>query len=88
MSRSISSGRKSSRSGFAATAHRWAAGRPLAAVLDDDLTGAIEGALRLDREAAKALGARFTWEAATDQFLSAVEGAVRLGEPERGLEPA
>ena len=25
--------------GFAATAHRWAAGRPLAAVLDDDLTG-------------------------------------------------
>ncbi|MCB2073399.1 MAG: glycosyltransferase family 1 protein [Novosphingobium sp.] len=59
-----------------------------AGVLDDDLTGAIEGALRLDREAAKALGARFTWEAATDQFLSAVEGAVRLGEPERGLEPA
>lgn len=59
-----------------------------AGALDDDLTSAIEAALRLDRKAAAQLGARFTWEAATDQFLNAVEGAACQDEPEPGLEPA
>ena len=59
-----------------------------AGLLDENLTQAIKGALQLDRDAAAALGARYTWEAATDQFLSAVEGAVRQSKPERGLEPA
>ena len=50
-----------------------------AAALDADLARAIGRALMLERAAAAALGARFSWHAATDQFLAAVEGA--LGDP-------
>ena len=59
-----------------------------AGVLDEDLTRAIEKALTLDRKAAAALGARFTWEAATDQFLGAVENAAGQSEAAQKLEPA
>lgn len=43
-------------------------------VLDEDLEQAVARALRLDRIAAAVFGARFGWEAATDQFLAALEG--------------
>jgi glycosyltransferase involved in cell wall biosynthesis len=45
--------------------------------LDDDLQGAVALALRLDRLGAAAFGARFSWEAATDQFVAALENALR-----------
>ena len=50
-------------------------------VLDKDLPVAIDKALRLDRQAAAVFGARFSWEAATDQFLAAIHGAVEEAEP-------
>ena len=56
--------------------------------LDDDLTLAIEKALRLDRTAAAVFGSRFTWERATDQFVQAIESAARSNKVERELEPA
>jgi len=48
--------------------------RPAGAV-DEDLEAAIRKALQVDREAAIDLGAQFTWERATDQFLDAVQFA-------------
>lgn len=58
------------------------------AALDDDLTLAIERALRLDRMGASVFGARFTWERATDQFVEAIRSATRSSAAERELEPA
>lgn len=57
------------------------------AALDQDLAVAIERALRLDRRAAAVYGARFTWEAATDQFIAALEAALE-GRQTRVTEPA
>jgi glycosyltransferase involved in cell wall biosynthesis len=56
-------------------------------MLDHDLTVAIERALRVDRQAAAVYGRRFSWEAATDQFLAAVESAAQP-TAERALAPA
>jgi glycosyltransferase involved in cell wall biosynthesis len=58
------------------------------AAVEDDLTLAIEKALRLDRVAASIYGARFSWEQATDQFVEAIGGAARIEARERLLEPA
>jgi glycosyltransferase involved in cell wall biosynthesis len=44
--------------------------------LDEDLAVAIQRSLTLDRQAAAIFGARFSWGAATDQFLAAIHGAV------------
>lgn len=44
--------------------------------LDHDLAAAIHRSLTLDRQAAAIFGARFSWEAATDQFLAAIHGAL------------
>lgn len=44
--------------------------------LDDDIAIAIQRSLTLDRQAAAIFGARFSWSAATDQFLAAIHGAV------------
>lgn len=44
-------------------------------VLDDDLAAAIKGALACSPRAAAAYGASYSWEAATDQFLSALTDA-------------
>jgi glycosyltransferase involved in cell wall biosynthesis len=41
-------------------------------VMDEDLTRAIAGALRLDRQACARAGRSFTWEASTRQFLNAL----------------
>jgi len=57
-----------------------------AGALDHDLPLAIARALRLDRKAAASLGARFSWETATDQFLQAIEQS--LPSPARELVPA
>ena len=46
------------------------------AALDDDLAVAMRRALGLDRRAAAVFGSRFTWERATDQFLTALVQAV------------
>jgi glycosyltransferase involved in cell wall biosynthesis len=59
-----------------------------AAALDTDLARAIEAALKLDPKVAHELGARFSWEVATDQFLAALAGASDAAQPERILEPA
>lgn len=58
------------------------------AALDEDLAVAIARALRLDRRAAAAFGARFTWERATGEFMAAIRSAAHHAEPERTLEPA
>jgi glycosyltransferase involved in cell wall biosynthesis len=58
------------------------------AALEDDLSLAIDKALRLDRTAAAIFGARFSWERATDEFMAAIQGAARRAAPERELEPA
>ena len=42
-------------------------------VLDADLAAAITGALKLDRQVCAERAHRFTWEAATQQFLSGLE---------------
>ncbi len=56
-------------------------------VLDDNLDLAINKALRLDRTAAAVFGSRFTWERATDQFITAIESAAS-SKAERQLELA
>ena len=43
--------------------------------LDDDLHLAIAKAQQLDRRAAAVFAARFSWEQATDQFVTAIEAA-------------
>ena len=48
--------------------------RPAGAV-DADLSAAVARALNLSREDALALGKRFTWDAATDQFEAAIRDA-------------
>jgi glycosyltransferase involved in cell wall biosynthesis len=58
------------------------------AALEDDLSLAIDKALRLDRTAAAIFGARFSWERATDEFMAAIQSAARRPAPERELEPA
>ncbi|HEX8056903.1 MAG TPA: glycosyltransferase family 1 protein, partial [Novosphingobium sp.] len=58
------------------------------AAVEEDLTLAIEKALRLDRTAAAVFGARFSWERATQQFMTAIQSATRRAAPERELEPA
>jgi len=50
--------------------------------VDDDLAVAIRAALRIERADAAALGALFSWERATDQFLAALTAAL---EGDRGL---
>ena len=57
------------------------------AALDRDLDRAIDTALRLDRHAAAVFGARFSWEAATDQFLAAIGTAVQHRTAKRELAP-
>ncbi|MDE2435750.1 MAG: glycosyltransferase family 1 protein [Sphingomonadales bacterium] len=44
--------------------------------LDEQLEVAIGRALTVDRKAAAIFARRFTWEAATDQFIAAVEAAI------------
>jgi glycosyltransferase involved in cell wall biosynthesis len=44
--------------------------------LGPDLAQAIGRSLQLDRQAAAIFGARFSWSAATDQFLAAIHGAL------------
>jgi len=56
------------------------------AALSDNLGEAICRALRLDRRAAAVYGARFSWEKATNQFLSAIEQAA-LDHPAVSLDP-
>ena len=46
--------------------------------VDPDLAIAMQRALRADRRAAAVFGARFSWERATDQFLSAILAAAEL----------
>jgi glycosyltransferase involved in cell wall biosynthesis len=58
------------------------------AAVEQDLTVAIEKALRLDRPAASVFGASFTWDRAPDQFLEAIRSATRRSAAERELEPA
>ena len=55
------------------------------AALDTNIAAAIDKAGRLDRVAAAVYGARFTWEKATDQFVSAL---VNAACQQRALEPA
>jgi 1,2-diacylglycerol 3-alpha-glucosyltransferase/glucuronosyltransferase len=55
--------------------------------LDTDLSIAIQRALHLDRQAAAVYGGSFSWQAATDQFISAVECAASAAD-ERTLAPA
>lgn len=47
-----------------------------AGAVDDNLEDAIRRALKVDRVAAIELGAQFTWERATDQFLDAIQSAL------------
>lgn len=53
--------------------------------LDEDLSIAIQRALTLDRQAAAVVGARFSWDRATDQFLAALTlataGKAKAREP-------
>lgn len=57
--------------------------------LDEDLAVAIQRSLQLDRQAAAIFGARFSWTAATDQFLAAIHGAVEgIREDRTELEQA
>lgn len=53
----------------------WAAG-----AVDTSLAAAIEGALTVERTDAAALGALYSWERATDQFLAAIESALESTE--------
>jgi glycosyltransferase involved in cell wall biosynthesis len=59
--------------------------RPAGAV-DQSLEGAIAGALAVDRADAARLGALYSWERATDQFLATIASA--LDAAERGLQTA
>ncbi|MBC2651631.1 glycosyltransferase family 1 protein [Novosphingobium flavum] len=60
--------------------------------LDPDLSTAIGRALGCDRKAAAVFARRYTWQAATDQFLSALSGATGSKVPSdsaiSALEPA
>jgi glycosyltransferase involved in cell wall biosynthesis len=47
--------------------------RGVTGVLNEDLTAAIEGALKLDRHVCAERAKAFTWEAATEQFLDGLE---------------
>ncbi|WP_404480273.1 glycosyltransferase family 4 protein [Novosphingobium sp. BL-52-GroH] len=47
-----------------------------AGALDPSLARAIDGALTAERNDAAALGALYSWDRATDQFLAAIEGAL------------
>jgi glycosyltransferase involved in cell wall biosynthesis len=53
---------------------------PATGAMDDDLTQAIRAALLLDRGDCAAAGRRFTWTAATEQFVAALQpiGPARL----------
>jgi glycosyltransferase involved in cell wall biosynthesis len=53
------------------------------AALDDELPRAIDRALALSRQDAALYGAGFTWERATDQFLSALTSVVPGAVPDR-----
>lgn len=53
-----------------------------AGAVDEDLATAIRAALRIERADAAAMGALFSWERATDQFLAALTAAL---EGDRGL---
>ena len=48
---------------------------------DNNLEYAIAKALRVDRKAAAIFARRFTWENATDQFVAAIESALRTRKP-------
>jgi len=45
--------------------------------LDEDLTEAIAAALTCDRAAAAAHGGSYSWDCATDQFLTALGSAAK-----------
>jgi glycosyltransferase involved in cell wall biosynthesis len=55
----------------------WAAG-----AVDTELARAIAGALTVERNDAAALGALYSWDRATDQFLAAIEGAIEGADSE------
>lgn len=61
-------------------------------VLDQNMARAITGALQLDRKAAAAMGARYSWDQATNQFVAAIRSAARSGKARgidgRSMEPA
>ncbi|GAM03265.1 glycosyltransferase family 4 protein [Novosphingobium sp. MBES04] len=59
-----------------------------AGVLDTELSRAIEGALAIPREDAATLGSLYSWERATDQFLTAITRAVEAAEDGRAHEAA
>lgn len=50
-------------------------------VLSEDLAWAIERAAALDSADAAAFGAGFSWDRATDQFLTALSGAAAISSP-------
>ena len=63
--------------------------------LDEDLSIAIHKALRMDNLAAAVAGAGYSWDRATDQFMTALEGAALHGaqarpapQPPRTMAPA
>jgi len=56
--------------------------------LDHDLGKAIENALCANREAAAELGSQYSWESATDQFLSALETALAASRGETSSRAA
>ena len=59
-----------------------------AGALDHDFAAAIRMAIALDPNDAAMLGERFSWEVATDQFLTAIERALKpAGSAPRELEP-
>ena len=58
---------------------------PECGALDEDLGEAVRRALALSRQAARALGERFTWAASAEQFLSAL---IRAGRSESHLAEA
>jgi glycosyltransferase involved in cell wall biosynthesis len=49
--------------------------------LSKDLSWAIDQALVLDRAAAAAFGATFSWDCATDQFVTALSGSAPVSPP-------
>lgn len=59
-----------------------------AGVLDTDLSRAIEGALAIPREDAATLGSLYSWERATDQFLTAITRAVEEARGSHAHEAA